>query len=178
MGTQRPRLLLIEGHAGGAGDVSDALKAAFEIRVASIPDARRQLREGEADYVFASADSFIPLESKLEESRTSDILSALGGGVCLCDLGGVILWETERFGDYDDQTRERVAHACEQAARTFQSMAEAGRTPTLRRFNIVGSEEDGAERWFEVVVSPVRIGVMKPTTNSSSSGRSPRWCGT
>lgn len=157
MGTQRPRLLLIEGHAGGAGDVSDALKAAFEIRVASIPDARRQLREGKADYVFASADSFIPLESKLEESRTSDILSALGGGVCLCDLGGVILWETERFGDYDDQTRERVAHACEQAARTFQSMAEAGRTPTLRRFNIVGSEEDGAERWFEVVVSPVRI---------------------
>ena len=154
MGNERPRLLLIEGQQGAVDDIAKALDGACEIDRVSTPEARRRLRDGDADLVLATSESFAPLERRLEESRTSDVLSSIAGGVCLFDAGGEIVWETERFSEYDDPIRQRIAHACEQAAKTFQMMIDAGRLPTHRRFNIVGGEDDS--RWFEVVVSPVR----------------------
>ena len=154
MGKKRPRLLLIEGPLGVVGDITAAVERVCDTERVSIPEARRQLRDGLADYVLTTAESFTPLERRLEESRTSDVLSAIAGGVCLFDAGGEIVWETERFSEYDDRTRGRIAHACEQAVKTFQMAIDAGRPPSHRRFNITGGEDDS--RWFEVVVSPVR----------------------
>lgn len=155
MGNQRPRLLLIEDRDGAIGDVVRAMDGSYELVKVSVPEARRMLREREGEFVLAAAASFAPLEQQLEESRTSDILSAIAGGVCVFETaGGEIVWETPRFSEYDAQTRERVRHACEQAAKTFQLLIDSGRVPTHRRFNIAGGEEDS--RWYEIVVSPVR----------------------
>ncbi len=154
MGKQRPRLLLIEGQTGAVDAIAAALDGVCEIERVSMPSARHELRDGDAEYVLATAASFTPLERRLEESRTSDILSAIAGGVCLCDVTGEIVWETERFGEYDEATRERIAHACQQAGKTFQMVIDAGRLPSHRRFNITGGDDDS--RWFEIVVSPVR----------------------
>ena len=154
MGNERPRLLLIEGQEGAVGEIAAAIDGVCETQRVSIPEARRLLRDGDADCVLTTADSFTPLERRLDESRTGDVLRSIAGGVCLYELSNGIVWETERFTEYHERTRERVAHACEQAVKTFEMGMNSGRPVALRRFNIVGGAED--QRWFEVVVSPVR----------------------
>jgi CheY-like chemotaxis protein len=165
MSKQRPRLLLIEGHEGQAEDIVAALSGICDTGRVSTPEARRQLRDGVAEFVLASADSFMPLERRLDESRTSDILRAIAGGVCLCDVSGEIVWETERFTEYNDDTRKRISHACEQAARGFRLAIEADRPMPHRRFTIPGGEDDS--RWYEIVVSPVRARGAEEAPESS-----------
>src|SRR5207253_2883669 len=53
------------------------------------------------------------------EEAIAGLLDVMGQGACVCDSQGVILWSNTRFRGLDEQTRIKVAAACQEACKDF-----------------------------------------------------------
>jgi len=161
----RPRLLCVSD-AGGGPALPDALGSAFEVTRTSAGALMEALRTGRYDAVLAGVGDYLALERGLVGQQAGVVLNALGGGVCLADAEGRLLWGNARFGEYDEATRSRIAAVCRQAARWMAEDAgrgppageDAGADGLRRRYDVASVDE---ARFYEVLVSPVLEGAPR-----------------
>ncbi len=169
----RPRVLIVEDSRPGGGPSSggtvtpklpDAFAASFDITIVTSTGVLEALRAGRFDAVWAGAGDYLALERELVAQQAGVLLNALGGGVCLADAEGRLVWGNHRFGEYDEATRARIATVCRQSARWMAEGAPGEQTEPgnpdawRRRYDVASADES---RFYEVLVSPVLEGATR-----------------
>ena len=93
----------------------------------------------------------------MTDSDASAALSAIGEGVCICSLDGLLVWANDRFRAFDDQTRARITAVCRRASVQYEEQIleqeAAGFSAGATKYEVASPDES---RFYEVVVSPIR----------------------
>ncbi|MEO1128822.1 MAG: response regulator, partial [Planctomycetota bacterium] len=159
MGDPRPKLLVLGGPHVDPGALKASLSDSFELIESSPDDAITTMEAEGIQAVLAEAGDFLPLERGLVTRQSTMLLDAIGEGVCLCDGTGRLLWANQMFREFGDAVQRRVIEVCGLGSEHFaQRRSESngdGRPLRAKRFKLAFTR---AQRYFEVLVSPVRGG--------------------
>src|ERR1041384_3349896 len=106
IGASTLRLLLLTGTEDQAGPLVELLRSQHQVVEArSLEEALQELRGGNIDAVISSSSDFLPLERALASRQSGLILDTIGGGVCITDVEGRILWSNRRIRQWSEVVR-------------------------------------------------------------------------
>ncbi|MCK4871269.1 MAG: response regulator [Phycisphaerales bacterium] len=159
MNEPRPRLLLLQGACSDRLSVAQLLDPVFEVlQIRDIEQALTMMRDEHIDALFADAGDFLPLERGLASGHAAIVLNTLGEGVCICNAGGGLAWQNDRFTAYSDEARQAIIDACAATIETFEEQLRGGDDDVSRAQSLAGRRlevQGDDDVFYEVAVSPV-----------------------
>jgi len=154
MGSNRPRLVLVQGATPLQGDHLQTLRSAFDVVEADNLDAARQMLDGDPQALLVFTDEHAALLNTSEQSTptTRSAIEHIAEGIGVVNAEGQLVWANHRLERHCEEVRARFIEHCRSAIALFNRPEELNVPLDDRHSKEITFSVDDSH--FELVVSP------------------------
>lgn len=150
MARVRPKIVFLTPPGGGTEELRELLAEHCQVVYADSLGPR----DSDADYLVIPADPGNLGQTGLGDHERDVLLNSVGEALCLVTSGGKLLWGNRMFDTIDDEIKQVVLTAAQEAAVSFQGLDyDPGAEPPIIRREF----EIGDNKLYELRMAPMIV---------------------